>query len=225
MRGRKPSGVGPAASLLNSLRAPTPIWGKTATKSTTIPMPPTQCIRQRHRFVARLRPLTSDTTVAPVVVKPLTDSKKAPAASGIDPSTMNGTAPSQPMSSHTSATAPSASLRCTPAGAWRPKRSRTPASAAVSSSAAPYPCTAAWWPSTSARPSGAASRTTSMTSRLPTRRATTLGFNAPASGAPRPRPRARPRGRGGWRRAAGLSVRPAAPAWRCARPPSPRRRR
>ncbi len=77
-----------------------------------MPMPPIQCIRQRHRLVARLRASTSPTTVAPVVVKPETASKTAAMGSVMAPSSSSGSAPTPPSSSQVNATVPRASLRC-----------------------------------------------------------------------------------------------------------------
>jgi hypothetical protein len=48
-----------------------------ATVKTTIPMPPSHWVRERHSSRARGCPSMPVRTVEPVVVKPATDSKKA----------------------------------------------------------------------------------------------------------------------------------------------------
>jgi hypothetical protein len=76
-----------------------------------MPIPPIQCMRQRHRFVARLSASTSAIMVLPVVVNPDTASYSAAAGSGIEPSITNGSAPMSPSPNHVTPTTPSASLR------------------------------------------------------------------------------------------------------------------
>ena len=123
--GRRPSVMGPGTSDLNRCLAPTPRIGNTAMNSTTMPMPPTQWVRQRHRLVARDRPSTSATTVPPEVVKPETASKTAAIGSGIEPSSTIGSPPTTPSRIHVNATVPSASLRWISCGVPPPSQRST----------------------------------------------------------------------------------------------------
>ena len=68
---------GPVVSALISLNPPTPKIGIKATVRTTIPIPPSQCIWHRQRFIERGKISTSEKIVAPVVENPETLSKKA----------------------------------------------------------------------------------------------------------------------------------------------------
>ena len=56
---------------------PTPRNGRIAITSTMIPMPPSQCVTERHRSTPWGSDSMSVKTVAPVVVKPDIASKKA----------------------------------------------------------------------------------------------------------------------------------------------------
>ena len=67
--------VGPGASALNNLWPPTPIVGRTATKNTTIPIPPSHCVMLRQKRMPCGRASIFSIMVAPVVVRPLIDSK------------------------------------------------------------------------------------------------------------------------------------------------------
>ena len=73
--------------------------------NTRMPMPPTQCIRQRHSIEACESASTSPRMVAPVVVKPDAASKIASTANGISRLSTNGRAPVTASTSQHSATA------------------------------------------------------------------------------------------------------------------------
>ena len=54
-----------------------PLMGSTAIRKTSTPMPPIQWLNRRQNMTPRGMPTRSVTTVAPVVVKPETDSNSA----------------------------------------------------------------------------------------------------------------------------------------------------
>ena len=58
-------------------KPPTPSSGISATASAITPMPPSQCVWQRHKFTLFGSASTFAITVAPVVVNPLTLSNTA----------------------------------------------------------------------------------------------------------------------------------------------------
>ena len=81
-------------------------------KRTMIPMPPSQCISIRHQCIERLIAASiSVNTVAPVVVKPETDSKIASTGEVKTPSRRKGSEPSKGMHSQVIATTTRASRR------------------------------------------------------------------------------------------------------------------
>ena len=67
----------PGISALNSCVPPTPNMGRMATARTMMPMPPSQFIMCRQKLSDGASVSRLDMTVAPVVVRPLTASKKA----------------------------------------------------------------------------------------------------------------------------------------------------
>ena len=81
-----------------------PASGSTISMNTSTPIPPTQCVRQRHSMEAWDSASTSLRMVAPVVVKPETVSKSASTKNGISPLSTNGSAPITARMSQQSAT-------------------------------------------------------------------------------------------------------------------------
>ena len=78
-RGRTASLVGPGTSFRMSALPPAPSCPRIATNSTTIPMPPSQCVKHRQNNTLRgsvAGSSSSPMTDAPVVVKPLMDSNR-----------------------------------------------------------------------------------------------------------------------------------------------------
>ena len=75
----------PGISDRNRCRAPTPIWGRMAMKSTMIPMPPSQWVKLRQKSRLFGDPSISVRIDEPVVVKPDMLSKKASTGSGMKP--------------------------------------------------------------------------------------------------------------------------------------------
>ena len=69
--------IGPVASAANTLTDPPTIDGRTAMVKNTIPSPPIHCERLLQKSIPCGRHSTSLRIVAPVVVKPDIDSKKA----------------------------------------------------------------------------------------------------------------------------------------------------
>ncbi len=75
MRGVSRGWVRPDISAPSKRAAPTPSNGATATKSTTIPMPPSQWVMLRQKRIDGVWAPMSESSVAPVVVNPLIASK------------------------------------------------------------------------------------------------------------------------------------------------------
>ena len=69
--------IGPGVSALNAWLPPTPSMGKTATASTTTPMPPSHTRKVRHTLMEPGSWSIFEMVVAPVVVKPDMVSKYA----------------------------------------------------------------------------------------------------------------------------------------------------
>ena len=67
--------------------------GITAMTNTSTPMPPTQWVRQRQKFMHLGSPSISLKIVEPVVVKPDTTSKNASSNRGMQPESRKGSAP------------------------------------------------------------------------------------------------------------------------------------
>ncbi len=77
--------TGPGASArIRYMERSSPI-GRTASMKTSIPMPPTQCVKLRQNSTLIGRASISESIVAPVVVKPETVSKKQFIAPSIAP--------------------------------------------------------------------------------------------------------------------------------------------
>src|SRR5829696_1509540 len=75
MRGVSRVWVSPENSAPSMRAAPAPMVGATATKRTTIPSPPSQWVILRQKRIEGVSASTTASSVAPVVVKPLIDSK------------------------------------------------------------------------------------------------------------------------------------------------------
>ncbi len=72
---------------------------KMATTKTRIPMPPIQLVKLRQKIILWSRPSISSKIVAPVVVKPLTVSKKASTTLVVVPLNKKGSIPIKEMES------------------------------------------------------------------------------------------------------------------------------
>ena len=85
----------PATSLRKRFLPPA---GNRITNTITIPKPPSQCENERQNDSARGRPSmpSGESTVAPVVVKPETDSKNASPGEANVPAKRYGSAPPAP---------------------------------------------------------------------------------------------------------------------------------
>ncbi len=77
MRGASFSDRAPENSALYSAIPPAPIRGSTAMVRSTTPMPPSQCVKCRQNWITGGSTSTRGRIVAPVVVKPETDSNTA----------------------------------------------------------------------------------------------------------------------------------------------------
>ena len=84
--------------------------GRMAITKTRTPIPPTQCVKERQKRSPWLIRSTSVRIEAPVVVKPLTVSKKASTKEGISRLKKKGRAPTSDISSHASDTMAKPSL-------------------------------------------------------------------------------------------------------------------
>ena len=85
--------VGPGVSADATFCPPMPIDGRSAVASTTIPMPPSQCVNERQKSTDFACDSISVIIVAPVVEKPEHSSKNASKGFGIAPVKTIGTAP------------------------------------------------------------------------------------------------------------------------------------
>ncbi len=110
MRGVNLSGAGPGLSALKICNPPTPKVGKIAKVRTKIPIPPNQCVKERQKRSPLGKLSISGITVAPVVVKPETVSKKASTKLGTLPEKTKGKAPKKEVSVHPKVTTKIASL-------------------------------------------------------------------------------------------------------------------
>ncbi len=99
----------PDTSAERSRAAPNPSTGATATKRTTIPIPPSHWVMQRQNWIDRVGASMSCNRVAPVVVKPLIASKVALIGSINVPSTRYGVPPNNAASIHANVTETSTS--------------------------------------------------------------------------------------------------------------------
>src|SRR5918998_370069 len=96
--------VSPETSAPNRRAAPNPMVGATATKRTTIPIPPSHWVMLRQKRMDGVWASTSESSDAPVVVKPLIASKVESRRLPKVPSTKNGTPPSSAASTQASVT-------------------------------------------------------------------------------------------------------------------------
>ncbi len=62
-----------------------PLSGMIASRNTSTPIPPIQCVKHRQKFIQYERDSTSGSMLAPVVVKPDIVSKRASVKLGISP--------------------------------------------------------------------------------------------------------------------------------------------
>ena len=85
--------VGPVVSARIILCPPMPNMGSMAMVSTSMPMPPSQWVKERQKSMLFDTASIFVSMVDPVVVKPEAISKKASANLGISPVIMKGTAP------------------------------------------------------------------------------------------------------------------------------------
>ena len=83
----------PVLSAEKSCCSPTPRAGSRARVKKMMPMPPIQCIRLRQKRMEWGRPSMWSRAVAPVVVKPDIDSKKATATRSVTPPVRKGIMP------------------------------------------------------------------------------------------------------------------------------------
>ncbi len=84
---------GPVVSAFISWNPPTPSKGINATVNATIPIPPSQFVRQRHKLMLLGKVSMLLKIVAPVVANPLTLSKIASVKFGIAPEKYKGIEP------------------------------------------------------------------------------------------------------------------------------------
>ena len=85
IRGSMRSLVGPGISARNNCIPPAPENGSTAITNTSTPMPPINWVSARQSRMPRGTPSSTGITVAPVVVRPETDSKIAAMGEAITP--------------------------------------------------------------------------------------------------------------------------------------------
>ena len=104
MRGVRRGWVRPDISAPIRRAAPTPSSGATATKRTTMPMPPSQCVMLRQNRMEGVSASMLESNVAPVVVNPLMASKLESRRLWKVPSTRNGVPPSKAANVHASVT-------------------------------------------------------------------------------------------------------------------------
>src|ERR671916_586080 len=104
MRGVSRVWVSPENSAPSMRAAPAPMVGATATKRTTIPSPPSQWVMLRQKRIEGVSASTTASSVAPVVVKPLIDSKVESRRFLNVPSSMYGIPPSNATSTQAKVT-------------------------------------------------------------------------------------------------------------------------
>ena len=92
--------VTPETSAARSRVAPDPGVGATATKRTTIPIPPSHWLMLRQKRMEGVSASISESSVAPVVVKPPIASKVESSRPPKVPTSENGTPPSTAASTH-----------------------------------------------------------------------------------------------------------------------------
>jgi hypothetical protein len=139
MRGVSFSTPVPGISASMSCWPPTASRGRIASASTTIPSPPSHCVKLRHRSSARGIASMSVSTVAPVVVNPDIDSKYASTGwwSCGSETTRYGIAPNAATASQVRVTTRKPSRQ--PTSSWLGvSRARTVATAYVAKNATTY---------------------------------------------------------------------------------------
>src|SRR5918994_2208159 len=115
MRGVSLVWVSPENSAPSVRAAPAPMVGATATKRTTIPSPPSQWVMLRQKRIEGVSISSTASSVAPVVVKPLMDSKVESRRLLKVPSSMYGIPPSNAASTQAKVTE-----RYTSRSSWYP---------------------------------------------------------------------------------------------------------
>jgi hypothetical protein len=100
MRGVSLVWVSPETSAPSSRAAPAPITGATATKSTTMPMPPSHWVMERQNRMEGVWASMSESSVDPVVVNPLIASKVESSRLSKVPSIRKGTPPRRAATIH-----------------------------------------------------------------------------------------------------------------------------
>ena len=85
--------VGPGLSAFIMCILCAPLNGKNAIMNTRTPIPPTQCVKQRHILMDFGRFSTVENIVEPVVENPDADSKSASIYVSVTPENINGSAP------------------------------------------------------------------------------------------------------------------------------------
>ena len=100
MRGVNRVSVTPETSAPRSRAAPNPGVGATATMRTTIPISPSHWLILRHERMEGVSASISESSVAPVVVKPLITSKVESSRPPKVPTSENETPPSNAASTH-----------------------------------------------------------------------------------------------------------------------------
>jgi hypothetical protein len=104
MRGVSLVWVSPETSAPSRRAAPAPIAGATATKSTTMPIPPSHWVMLRQNSMEGVCVSMSESSVDPVVVNPLIASKVESSRLSNVPSIRNGTPPSRAATIHAKVT-------------------------------------------------------------------------------------------------------------------------
>jgi hypothetical protein len=100
MRGVSLVWVSPETSAPSSRAAPAPMTGATATKSTTIPMPPSHWVMLRQNSMEGVCVSMFESSVDPVVVNPLIASKVESSRLSKVPSIRKGNPPSRAATVH-----------------------------------------------------------------------------------------------------------------------------
>jgi hypothetical protein len=104
MRGVSLVWVSPETSAPSRRAAPAPRTGAMATKSTTIPMPPSHWVMLRQKRMEGVWASMFESSVDPVVVNPLIASKVESSRLSNVPSIRNGTPPSRAATTQASVT-------------------------------------------------------------------------------------------------------------------------
>ena len=136
IRGANLSFVGPGISARNNCIPPAPASGKIATIKNSTPIPPKNCVSDRHSRIAFGCASSPASTVTPVVVIPEYASNTASVHPAV-PESQYGSDATSPAASHPDATAASPSRRVSGGSSVRRRRAArtSPASTAPSASA------------------------------------------------------------------------------------------